>query len=166
MLSSSIKRILLPVVGMAVSIAPQALPAQQQLSPNATVVATGLEGPRGLRFGPDGDLYVAEAGTGGTNSTAGQCPKDQVIPPVGPYLGGLNARISKFDKSWNRTTVASGLASSVDAMGDLQGVADLQFINGTLYALISGGGCSHGNATMPSGVVSVSTSTGDLPLCG
>ena len=28
MLSSSIKRILLPVVGMAVSIAPQTLPAQ------------------------------------------------------------------------------------------------------------------------------------------
>lgn len=159
MLSSSIKRVLLPVVGMAVSIAPQALPAQQPLSPNATVVASGLEAPRGMRFGPDGDLYVAEAGTGGTNPTSGQCP--QVIPPVGPYLGGMNARISKFDKSWNRTTVASGLPSSVDALGDLQGVADVQFMNGTLYALVAGGGCSHGNAVYPSGVVSVNTSTGN-----
>jgi hypothetical protein len=157
MLSSSIKRVLLPVVGMAVSIAPQALPAQ--LSSNATVVATGLEGPRGLRFGPDGDLYVAEAGTGGSNLTSGQC--DQVVAPVGPYTGGLTARISKFDKSWNRTTVASGLPSTVDAMGDVQGVADVQFLNGTLYALLAGGGCSHGNPTLPNGVVSVNTFTGN-----
>jgi hypothetical protein len=75
-------------------------------------------------------------------------------------MGGLTARISKFDKNWNRTTVASGLPSAVDAMGDLMGVSDLQFANGTLYALIGGGGCSHGNATMPSGVVQVNTSNG------
>lgn len=162
MLSPSIKRILLPVVGMAVSIAPQVLPAQ--LSANAVVVATGLEGPRGLRFGPDGDLYVAEAGTGGTTSTSGQCA--QVIPPVGPYTGGLTARISKFDKKWTQTIVASGLPSSVDAMGDLQGVADVQFMNGTLYALIPGGGCSHGNPTLSSGVVSVNTSTGTWRYVG
>jgi hypothetical protein len=162
MLSPSIKRILLPVIGMAVIIAPQTLSAQ--LSSNAVVVATGLDGPRGLRFGTDGDLYVAEAGTGGTNSTAGQCA--QVVAPVGPYTGGLTARISKFDKNWNRTTVASGLPSSVDAMGDLQGVADVQFMNGTLYALISGGGCSHGNATLPTGVVSVNTSTGSWRYVG
>lgn len=162
MLSSSIKRVLLPVVGMAVSITPQMLPAQ--LSSNATVVATGLEGPRGLRFGPDGDLYVAEAGTGGTNSTTGECP--QVIPPVGPYTGGLTARISKFDRNWNRTTVASGLASSVNAMGDFQGVSDVQFMNGTLYALIAGGGCSHGNPTMPAGVVQVNASTGTFRYVG
>lgn len=153
---SPMKCILLPVFGMAVSIAPQALPAQ--LSANAVVVASGLEGPRGLRFGPDGDLYVAEAGTGGTTATSPeQCA--QVVPPVGPYTGGLTARISKFDKNWNRTTVASGLPSSVDAMGDLQGVADVQFMNGTLYALIVGG-CSHGNPTLPSGVVAVNIYNG------
>lgn len=153
---NSIKRVLLPVVGVAVSIAPQALPAQ--LSANAVVVASGLEAPRGLRFGPDGDLYVGEAGTGGTTSTDGQCP--QVVPPVGPYTGGLTARISKFDKNWNQTIVASGLPSTVDAMGDLQGVSDVQFMNGTLYALIAGGGCSHGNPTLASGVVAVNTSNG------
>jgi hypothetical protein len=148
--------ILLPMFGMAVSMAPMALPAQ--LSANAVVVASGLEAPRGLRFGPDGDLYVAEAGTGGTTSTSGECT--QVVPPVGPYTGGLTARISKFDKSWNRTTVVSGLPSTLDAMGDIQGVADVQFVGGTLYALLAGGGCSHGNATLPNGVVSVNVFNG------
>src|SRR3982750_3866924 len=33
------------------------------------VFATGLNNPRGLKFGPDGNLYVAEAGIGGTDST-------------------------------------------------------------------------------------------------
>jgi len=153
---SPMKCVLLPIFGMAVSIAPQALPAQ--LSANASVVATGLNAPRGLRFGPEGDLYVAEAGTGGSNLTS-DCP--QVIPPVGPYKGGMTADILKFDRNWNRTTVASGLPSTVDAMGDLQGVSDLQFMNGTLYALEAGGGCSHGNDVYPSGVVSVNTSNGN-----
>jgi glucose/arabinose dehydrogenase len=34
-------------------------------SGNVAVFATGLIYPRGLEFGPGGDLYVAEAGPGG-----------------------------------------------------------------------------------------------------
>jgi len=33
--------------------------------PTVTVIATDLHNPRGLNFGPDGGLYVAEAGTNG-----------------------------------------------------------------------------------------------------
>jgi hypothetical protein len=100
-------------------------PVCAQLSSNATVYASGLESPRGLKFGPDGDLYVAEAGSGGTISTVTTCPTTQVPPPIGPYLGGSTGRISKLDKSGNRTTVASGFPSSLAAEGDLQGVADI-----------------------------------------
>ena len=95
------------------------IPAPAQLSSNVHVWVTGLNGPRGLKFGPNGSLYVAEAGTGGTISTAGRC--GQVIPPVGPYKGGNTARISRIDSAGQRTTLASGLPSSVDAFGDLPG---------------------------------------------
>jgi hypothetical protein len=37
------------------------------IPPGGTLIAGGLEGPRGLTFGPDGLLYVAEAGHGGTD---------------------------------------------------------------------------------------------------
>lgn len=60
-----------------------------QVSSNVTVKATGLNSPRGLKFGPDGLLYVAEGGLGGTTSTAGMC--DQVVPPLALTLGDSQA---------------------------------------------------------------------------
>lgn len=136
--------------------------AAQSLPPNATIYASGLEGPRGLRFGPDGNLYVAEAGTGGSNSTGKLCK--QVPAPVGPYTGGLNARISKINSAGTRTTVASGFPSTQDAMGDHIGVADVVFLDNTLYAVLAGGGCSHGNPTIPSGIAKVDRATGQWDL--
>jgi hypothetical protein len=128
-----------------------------QLPANATVYASGLEGPRGLAFGPDGTLYVAEAGLGGTNSTVGTCT--QVPAPIGPYKGGMTARISKVDTKGNVSTVTSGLPSSVGG-GGLLGVGDLAFLNGSLYASTAGGGCSHGNPSFPNSLLRVNTATG------
>jgi hypothetical protein len=150
------------IAGAVGSIAP--LPALAQQPNTFTVYAKGLEGPRGLRFGPDGDLYVAEAGTGGTNSTKGLCT--QVPGPPGgpgPWTGGPNARISKISSNGTRTTVASGFPSTQSA-GGVIGVADVAFLNGTLYALVAGGGCSHGNPNSPNGIAKVDRSTAKWTL--
>ena len=114
---------------------------------SVSVVVDHLNNPRGLTFGPDGGLYVAEGGTGGSDMTT---PSDceQVKAPVGPYSGGYTSRISRVDvRHHTRTTVADGLPSSQTspALGNLvSGVADVKFIGRTLYALEAGAGCSHG----------------------
>lgn len=130
----------------------------------AQVYASGLEAPRGLAFDTDGSLYIAEAGTGGTNSTGTSCAQGQVPAPIGPYTGGTTARISRVNLKSKLVTVATGLPSAVDAQGDLLGVADLVFLNGKLYALLAGGGCSHGNPDIPNGIVKVNTNTGKWTL--
>ncbi len=120
-----------------------------------SVFATGLNNPRGLKFGPDGYLYVAEGGAGGTESTVGQCVQ---VPEVGPYTGGLTARISRIDAHGVRTTVVDHLPSSQTSAesGSLtSGVADVAFIDHQLYAVTAGAGCSHGLAGTDNAVIRV-----------
>jgi hypothetical protein len=122
-----------------------------------SVFATGLDNPRGLAFGEDGTLYVAEGGKGGTASTVGQC--QQVQPPVGPYTGAMTSRISKIARDGTRTTLVDGLPSNQTspALGRLvSGVADVTFLDDKLFALISGAGCSHGLAGTNNEVLLVS----------
>ena len=106
-----------------------------------SVFATGFANPRGLEWGPDGNLYVAEGGLGGQDSTVGRCT--QVDPPVGPYTGSTNdgvngGRISKVTPAGVRTTLASGLPSSMtsDESGSL--VSGLVPGTGTLVRVRAG----------------------------
>lgn len=122
----------------------------------STVFATGFDNPRGLKFGPDGYLYVAEGGLGGTNSTVGEC---DTVPDVGPYTGGMTGRISRVSHAGVRSTVAENLPSSQTNPGSgslVSGVADVAFIGHTLYAVFAGAGCSHGVPGVPNAVIRVS----------
>jgi hypothetical protein len=128
-------------------------------APVVEVFTRELDNPRGLTFGPDGKLYVAEAGSGGTESTADICPDLQIGPPFGPYVNGPTARISRIDRHGGRQTVIDGLPSGQTVIPDWQGVADVAFIDHRLFALVQGGGCSYGSKNFPKSIIEV-TRTG------
>lgn len=127
---------------------------------SVSVYATGFNNPRGLKFALGGRLIVAEGGTGGTQSTAGRC--DQIDAPIGPYTGsatgGRISRVIQFgDPGFRRRmTYYANLPSSQtspDSGSLVSGVADIAYIGDTLYALISGAGCSHGVANRDNAIV-------------
>jgi hypothetical protein len=132
---------------------------------NVSLIASGLNNPRGLTFGPDGALYVAEGGLGGAATTSpSDC--DQVPPPVGPYSGGYTSRVSRI-AGGNRSTVVDGLPSSQTSalLGSLvSGVADVAFIGGNLYALEAGAGCSHGLLGTDNYVLRINTNGTTTPI--
>jgi hypothetical protein len=80
------------------------------------------------------------------------------VPAVGPYTGSESGgRISRIDRHGHRSTVTDTLPSSQTSLQSgslISGVADLAFIDGHMYALLAGAGCSHGVKT-PNGVARI-----------
>jgi hypothetical protein len=111
--------------------------------PSVTTYATGLTSPRGLTFGPDGKLYVAEAGVGGLMSAAGGpgCPANFNV--YSPYTAGFSGRVMRVRANGKKDVVADNLPSMMDNTGAIFGPTDVAFIGNTLYVLIEMGGCSH-----------------------
>ena len=112
--------------------------------PSVAAYATGLNNPRGLAFGPDNKLYVAEAGSGGTLTPVGDprgCPVNVNI--YSPYTAGYSGRVVRVRRDGTKETVADNLPSMTDNTGASYGPTDIAFIDRTLYVLIEMGGCSH-----------------------
>jgi DNA-binding beta-propeller fold protein YncE len=128
--------------------------AQECTNPNWTVFATGLTNPRHMRFGPDGNLYVAEAGIGGDRLQTCDWPGN-MFTVAGPYQGGYTARVSRILPNGTRETVADGLPGFRDGFGDGLGVSDIAWIGRDMYALIEGGGCTRGLPDDPAGIVRI-----------
>jgi glucose/arabinose dehydrogenase len=83
-----------------------------------TVIMSGLDNPRGLAFGPEGAVYVVEAGRGGS----GPC---QVLRGVSRCYGASGA-VSRY---WRGTQerVATGLPSYAGPDGEATGPHDISF---------------------------------------
>jgi hypothetical protein len=96
------------------------------------VVLAGLVNPRGLTFGPDGALYVAEAGRGG--DTAVRAGFYQI-----PFKIGRTARVTRLLPTGERETVLDQLPS-VRTPDDVFGAASVAFVDDTLYVLTAAGG--------------------------
>ncbi|MGA8432051.1 MAG: ScyD/ScyE family protein [Candidatus Sulfotelmatobacter sp.] len=83
------------------------------------VVVDGLRGPRGLAFGPNGQLYVAQAGTGGNTAT-----------------GKITEIIFPWQQDPEIRDVVTGLISSEDSLGDILGVSGLTIRDGNIYTIM------------------------------
>src|SRR5919108_4898755 len=98
------------------------------------VVARGLDNPRGIAFGPDGALYVAEAGRGG----AGPCTTVELFG--GPMCFGPSGAVTRVQHGQQRR-VSTGLGSMAHADGGFAfGAHDISFRGGG-GAYVTVGGC-------------------------
>jgi hypothetical protein len=74
------------------------------------VIASGLDQPRGLNFGPDGALYVTESGSGGVGD-----PDGETFCFFGPIFWfqcfGNTGAVTRIDDS-EQERILTGLASS------------------------------------------------------
>lgn len=95
------------------------------------LVASGLNNPRGLAFAPNGDLYVLEAGAGGTESCH--------LGPTGNRCFGLTGAVIRIDFLLGTAeVVAAGLPSLAAPSGaSATGAHDIGFEGeGNLYFTI------------------------------
>ncbi len=105
-------------------------------SGSVLVIATGLDNPRGLAFGPDGALYVAEAGRGGVSTLCAPDPGTGASRCYGPT--GAITRITGLHV---HQRVVTGLPSIAPAGGDFAtGPYDIDFGFGNAWVLVGFGG--------------------------
>jgi hypothetical protein len=101
---------LLRFLPIAVLFALAVVPSAGATTPRVDVVASGLDSPRHLAFGARGDLFVAEAGRGGS----GPC----FIGGEGPACMGDTGAVTKIDRWGRQSRLVEGLASYANTPGN------------------------------------------------
>lgn len=143
---SSTRRLRLPAAALfaaAAATATTGLPAQAAPVPGGgtAVVASGLDNPRHLTFGPDGTLYIAESGRGG----AGPCAES---PEGGTACLGLSGAVTSVrwhGRAVQQRRIITGLPSTADQDGSsASGPADVAVTGRGQIAVVIGLG---GNPT-------------------
>jgi hypothetical protein len=98
------------------------------------VVASGLDNPRHVTFSPEGALYVAEAGRGGTVSCA-------VHPELGEFCLGFSGAISRIWDDGSVEQVVTGLPS-IQSESEGLGPSDIVFTGNQKFVVSIGLGGS------------------------
>ncbi|MEO6019532.1 MAG: ScyD/ScyE family protein [Knoellia sp.] len=126
---------------LATAVAALSLPTLVLLAPPAsadggTTIASGLNNPRLLSFSPTGDLYIAEAGTGGGSEGP------RIEGGEGPAYFGLTGSVTRV-RNGVQNRVLTNLPSVAAADGsNAAGPADIQVTGVKKYALSLGLGAA------------------------
>jgi plastocyanin len=123
------------LVVLAGAVAAVALAGPAVASPTrVSVYATGLYNPKGITFGPDGTLYVAESG-----------PPGNVTVPLPVNFGGsgpigLRGAVAKVPAGGGAAQPFVQHLPNIGLYGGVEmlGAADVTFYNGTLYEVAAG----------------------------
>jgi hypothetical protein len=107
--------------------------SQSSATPTITVLMSGLNAPRGLAWGPEGGLYVAEAGTRVINGPCATVAR-------GPNCYSGTGAVSRWWKG-RQERVARGLPSVFNTtFGDIIGPQDIGFDDHRAFVSIGWGG--------------------------
>ena len=143
---------LLPLSALALT--PVLLPASAQAQ-TLQVVMGGLNNPYGLAFGPDGGLYVAEAGNGNGGLASGPGFVDGAGDQV--YFGDTGS-VAEL-KGGIQSQVITGLPSLAPAGGGgATGLSGITFVGNNLYGVFGLGGNEQQRTDL---VTAVETATGE-----
>ena len=119
---AGVAAIVAAVLGLGIGTAGAGSPKHPMIDDSivASMFAMGLSNPRGLKFGLDGDLYVAEGGfptgdvTGAPVGLGGNCSAGSGGP--GEYFGSTTgSRISKINRRGSVETFVDNLPSARQA---------------------------------------------------
>ena len=120
----------------ALALTPVLMPAAAHAQTGLQVVMGGLNNPYGLTFGPDGGLYVAEAGTGNGGLTTG--PGFVNGAGANVYFGDTGS-VSEL-KGGIQSQVITGLPSlGPQGGGETSGLAAITFVGNNLYGVFGFG---------------------------
>ena len=137
------RRTMVPGCGLVLTLAMLGASAEAQ---TITQVMTGLDSPRGLAFGPEGGLYVTEAGV---PANSGNC----VAVALGMNCYSETGKVTRLYQG-KQERVAEGLPSTFNTVRqDVVGPNDISFQGrGGAYVTIGWGGAP---AARPSAIASL-----------
>ena len=104
----------------------------QLVAATNTLIMSGLNSPRGLALGPDGGIYVAEAGAGG----AGPC---QIAPTTENRCFGLSGAISRFLNGVQQRVVVNLPSHALPGGDAAAGPNDIAFQGSAMFVMIGFG---------------------------